>query len=671
MCLIFFVVTSVSTAQKYIKPIDEKYIESKEIDENGKEIYKIRIPSSPPPAGYRMKSALFTANAVMISGVPALRWSFGCSPTSGAMIAGYYDRMGYDNMYAGPTNYGVFPLTNAVWGAADINGETRDLCPLSASRMGLDGRATRGHIDDYWIRVGNNGSDPYITNGWAQHTHEDCTADFMKTNQSAYDNTDGSTNYYFYPDGDRFDNNQNDDGIYGLELFFNSRGYNLINRYTQTIIGYNGNSKGFSFYDYMSEINAGRPVMIHVRGHTMVGIGYDENTQTIYLHNTWDYQVHSMTWGDEYEGMQHISVSVFQIEPLDVNCDIINTFPYSEDFSERTKPSCWVLIDNIATGQVWQFDNPGLRTINSPTGTNGFAIVDSDYMGGNQNCDLISPEFDFSNETNVNVSFYHCFKNFSSDSAKFYYTIDQGALWFEVKEWIIDTENPEHFTIDLTNEIAGQSNVKFKWNYIGEYGWYWAFDDFSITTEENSIPQEIVLTNHDFTEIADTCFNAYQSIIVAGDENSVELYEGSQVRFIAGNNIRFLPGFYSHEGCNMIAFITPDSSFCDYAGGRSLVNNQFEESKAAEELVTSVGDKYYGEIKVYPNPNNGKFNVDVSGLGLPAEISVYSVTGQRVYFNEATKTKSESIDLMEIDKGVYIIIVKSGLYKCSRKLIIK
>ena len=33
--------TSVSTAQKYIKPIDEKYIESKEIDENGKEIERI------------------------------------------------------------------------------------------------------------------------------------------------------------------------------------------------------------------------------------------------------------------------------------------------------------------------------------------------------------------------------------------------------------------------------------------------------------------------------------------------------------------------------------------------------------------------------------------------------------------------------------------------------
>jgi sugar lactone lactonase YvrE len=132
----------------------------------------------------------------------------------------------------------------------------------------------------------------------------------------------------------------------------------------------------------MNEINAGRPVMIQVSGHSMVGVGYDDDTQTMYLHDTWDYQVHSMTWGGEYAGMQHVAMSVFELEPLDINCEAINTFPYSEDFSDLVKPSCWTVVDNIASGQVWQFDNPGSRTINTPTGFNGFAIVDSAHMGG-------------------------------------------------------------------------------------------------------------------------------------------------------------------------------------------------------------------------------------------------------------------------------------------------
>ena len=47
--------------------------------------------------------------------VPAFNWVFGCSSVSAAMIAGYYDRNGFPNMYTGPTNGGVMPLDNSSW----------------------------------------------------------------------------------------------------------------------------------------------------------------------------------------------------------------------------------------------------------------------------------------------------------------------------------------------------------------------------------------------------------------------------------------------------------------------------------------------------------------------------------------------------------------------------
>jgi hypothetical protein len=90
-----------------------------------------------------MKAATLTANVVTLGGVPALSWSFGVRPFS-SYDSGYYDRGGYEYMYSGPTNGGVFPLNNSVWGTANINGEIRALCPLSATRNGLDGRTTRG-----------------------------------------------------------------------------------------------------------------------------------------------------------------------------------------------------------------------------------------------------------------------------------------------------------------------------------------------------------------------------------------------------------------------------------------------------------------------------------------------------------------------------------------------
>ena len=45
----------------------------------------------------------------------------------------------------------------------------------------------------------------------------------------------------------------------------------------------------------------------------MVGVGYDAPTQTIYLHDTWDNAVHSMTWGGSYSGMTQQAVTVIHL----------------------------------------------------------------------------------------------------------------------------------------------------------------------------------------------------------------------------------------------------------------------------------------------------------------------------------------------------------------------
>jgi hypothetical protein len=70
---------------------------------------------------------------------------------------------------------------------------------------------------------------------------------------------------------------------------------------------------GFSLTDYRAEIDAGRPVMIQLSGHSMLGVGYEIGTQTICVHDTWDNDVHSMTWGGSYEGMAHQAVTVVHL----------------------------------------------------------------------------------------------------------------------------------------------------------------------------------------------------------------------------------------------------------------------------------------------------------------------------------------------------------------------
>ena len=236
------------------------------------------------------------------------------------MIAGYYDRNGFPNMYTGPTNGGVIPLDNSYWPTwTDGAGDPFYQCPLTASRKGLDGRTTRGSIDDYWIQYGSSDDDPYIINGWTQHTWGDAIGDYMKTSQSSHDNPDGATTFWGWDEGkpmtcDEMESwayVQDTDGNYGRKLFYEAKGYRITDCYNQATD--NRYSAGFSFSQYKAEIDAGRPVMIHITGHTIVGIGYDDSTKTIYLHDTWDNSTHTMIWGGSYAGMTSFAVSILNI----------------------------------------------------------------------------------------------------------------------------------------------------------------------------------------------------------------------------------------------------------------------------------------------------------------------------------------------------------------------
>jgi len=276
-------------------------------DDGGRQLEEIVISGRPPAVKAKVASILDSgadADTVnVLSNVPAFNWSYGCSATSAAMLFGYYDNIGYPNMYAGPANGGVCPMTNAVWGYGES--------PLSASHLDIDGRMTKGHVDDYWTN--DTGPDPYIDH-WLEHS-PDSTADFMGTSQSKFSNPDGSTTFWYDPSGAPLYDYPGDashrDGCHGLHLFAESRGYTVETNFTQRIAGQN--TGGFTFEQFKSEIDAGRPVLIHVTNHTMLGYGYSTADRTIEIHDTWDYSSHTMTWGGTYSGLQHYGVTVIRL----------------------------------------------------------------------------------------------------------------------------------------------------------------------------------------------------------------------------------------------------------------------------------------------------------------------------------------------------------------------
>ncbi|RPI37697.1 MAG: PKD domain-containing protein, partial [Methanoregulaceae archaeon] len=290
-------------------------------DYHGKQVDKRVIGPGLPPPGWKTgenvpKITGVSAYAVNAADIPALSWSYGCTATSAAMYFGYYDRNGYPDLYTGSANGGVFPLTNEIWGSSpEGDGE----CPLSASHTGIDGRVTKGHVDDYYYSFLSN-IDPYSGN-WQEHSPADSLGDFMGTSQyENWQNLDGSTTIFFYRDGSPLEDYTGGDAFgdrdagHGMKLFAESRGYAVASVYNQYIFGYSGNTNGFTYDQYVAEIDSGNPVLIHLYGHTMLGVGYT-GTNTIIVHDTWDYSSHTMAWGAPYGDMAHIGVTVVHLVP--------------------------------------------------------------------------------------------------------------------------------------------------------------------------------------------------------------------------------------------------------------------------------------------------------------------------------------------------------------------
>ena len=284
----------------------------------------INGPSNPIPEYQAEREASMTTIEPegIIANFPSFDWVFGCSAVSSAMIAAYYDRGLYPNLYTGPTNGGVMPLTDTSWPTWSDGFDTYPNNPLIASRNGLDGRTSKGSIDDYWIQYNSSTQDPYITGGWTQHGWGTAIGDYMKTSQSAYGNTDGSTTFYNWTSStekltcaDMVTNNIfQDDGTYGRKLFYEARGYTVTDCYNQKT---DNNGGGFTLNNFKAEIDAGHPVLLNLAGHSIVGYGY--NGSTIYIRDTWDSDpAHSytMTWGGSYSGMSLQSVSVVHLSSL-------------------------------------------------------------------------------------------------------------------------------------------------------------------------------------------------------------------------------------------------------------------------------------------------------------------------------------------------------------------
>lgn len=171
-------------------------------------------------------------------------------------------------------------------------------------------------------------------------------------------------------------------------------------------------------------------------------------------------------------------------------------------------------------------------------------------------------------------------------------------------------------------------------------------------------PAQLSLGNITVAGGQDQCFNATQTITVAGTGTTFEVQNGATVRMIAGQRIRLLEGMKVDAGGNFHGSITTTNSWC-YAS-KGTVADYFSETVQDSGSVETYGIPG-PEIRVFPNPTDGDFTLQLTGIpgGTPATIRCYDMTGRLILEQETRQGQDNLLSIGLRPRGIYLLRVNS------------
>ncbi|EPR72400.1 putative internalin [Winogradskyella psychrotolerans RS-3] len=91
------------------------------------------------------------------------------------------------------------------------------------------------------------------------------------------------------------------------------------------------------------------------------------------------------------------------------------------------------------------------------------------------------------------------------------------------------------------------------------------------------------------------------------------------------------------------------------------------------EAVLSIEDNELDQLSIYPNPNNGAFNIQFNPKsGEDISVVVYDIRGRSIYTKNYTNVRrfEETIQLNNAQSGVYLLTITDGAQKVTKKIIV-
>lgn len=178
----------------------------------------------------------------------------------------------------------------------------------------------------------------------------------------------------------------------------------------------------------------------------------------------------------------------------------------------------------------------------------------------------------------------------------------------------------------------------------------------------NPVPASRTLQNITVGSGQNVCYDAQQTITVAGGGTIFHVLSGGIVNMIAGLKIDYLPGTKVFSGGKMHGYITTTWQYC-FTLPPQMIATAIEE----EHNVIPDGSMF----TVYPNPATGQFTIEIHERGMTGDVYaiVYGPRGELIRSDNMTGESGKVISLAGKPAGIYFVRVVNGTKGVTKKLI--
>jgi hypothetical protein len=155
-----------------------------------------------------------------------------------------------------------------------------------------------------------------------------------------------------------------------------------------------------------------------------------------------------------------------------------------------------------------------------------------------------------------------------------------------------------------------------------------------------------------------------------GDYN---IEKTGDITVYAGEKVVMKPGFHAESGSTFHAFIRiPPCSASGMSQNSGNNDRKADENYAirfVENNIKEVEKSEDQKVKLYPNPNNGSFTIEVTDIYLDGEFIIFDTYGKKLYF-ETIKRNVTQIN-RRLESGVYYVTLIKGNNKHVEKIIVR